>query len=87
MNTTYLTARQLRDALQLRDLTDPAAGPHAMQMLVSAIVTALTRRWSVPARWLRPSPLVAIEDNYDRLGFSRKQSPGTLDIPDTSARA
>ncbi|GGL68414.1 hypothetical protein GCM10011575_28770 [Microlunatus endophyticus] len=72
MNTTYLTARQLRDALQLRDLTDPAAGPHAMQMLVSAIVTALTRRWSVPARWLRPSPLVAIEDNYDRLGFSRE---------------
>lgn len=72
MNTTYLNAHQLRDALQLRDLTNPADGPHAMQSLVTDIVTALTGRWSVPDRWIRSSPLVAIEDNYDRLGFSRE---------------
>jgi phenylalanyl-tRNA synthetase alpha chain len=72
VDTTYLNARQLRDALQVRDLTNPAHGPHAMQVLLTDIVTALTHRWSIPDRWIRSSPLVAIEDNYDRLGFSRQ---------------
>jgi phenylalanyl-tRNA synthetase alpha chain len=32
---------ELRAALALRDLTDPAEGPHAMQLLLSEIVAAL----------------------------------------------
>lgn len=66
---TYLSLKQLTASLGLRDLTDPAAGPHAMQDLLDAVVEALTTEWGVPERWLRASPLVPVEDNYDRLGF------------------
>jgi phenylalanyl-tRNA synthetase alpha chain len=66
---TYLSSDQLATLLKLRDLTDPIDGPHAMQDLLGAVVDALTARWSTPERWLRVSPLVPVEDNYDRLGF------------------
>jgi phenylalanyl-tRNA synthetase alpha chain len=42
-----------------------------MQTLLAAAVEALTRRWSCPAVIHRPRPLVAVEDNYDRLGYDR----------------
>ena len=32
----YLTPTDLQSALSLRDLSDPAAGPHAMQEIVAA---------------------------------------------------
>ena len=66
---TYLSTENLTAALQLRDLTDPADGTHAMQQLLGNVVDALTQSWAIPARWVRTSPLVAVEDNYDRLGF------------------
>ena len=66
---TYLSTDQLSASLGMRDLTDPAAGPHAMQELLSSVVEALTSSWGVPERLTRVSPLVPVEDNYDRLGF------------------
>lgn len=57
-------------ALGVRDLTDPAQGPHALQLLVDEIVAAVTTRLAVPARSERSAPVVSIEDNYDRLGYS-----------------
>jgi phenylalanyl-tRNA synthetase alpha chain len=36
------------DALALRDLTDPAAGEHAVQHVVTALEAALTAAWHVP---------------------------------------
>ena len=66
---SYLSTENLTAALQLRDLTDPADGKHAMQQLLGNVVDALTQSWAIPARWVRTSPLVAVEDNYDRLGF------------------
>ena len=71
---SYLSAENLTAALQLRDLTDPADGKHAMQQLLGNVVDALTQSWAIPARWVRTSPLVAVEDNYDRLGFD----PGAI---------
>lgn len=35
----YLTSDQLSRALNIRDLTDPTQGGHAMQMLLDATVT------------------------------------------------
>ncbi|GAA0246100.1 hypothetical protein [Cryptosporangium japonicum] len=61
MNTSELVS-----ALRLRDLTDPAGGRHALQLLLDALVAA---DWGCPVRVLRPSPLVSVEDNYDRLGY------------------
>ena len=66
---SYLSTENLTAALQLQDLTDPADGKHAMQQLLGNVVDALTQSWAIPARWVRTSPLVAVEDNYDRLGF------------------
>lgn len=66
----YLTIGQLTSALSIRDLTDPAQGPHAMQDLLNSVVDRLSRMWSVPATVHRTTPLVATADNYDRLGYA-----------------
>jgi phenylalanyl-tRNA synthetase alpha chain len=60
-----ISTSELVRALSLRDLTDPALGPHAMQLLLDAIHAALP----VPVRVHRGSPIVSIADNYDRLGY------------------
>jgi phenylalanyl-tRNA synthetase alpha chain len=67
--TSTLTPPDISAALSVRDLTDPAAGPHAMQALLAAAVDVLAARWGSAVRVRRPSPLVAVEDNYDRLGY------------------
>ena len=36
-----LDAQAVRDALAIRDLTDPAHGPHAMQLVVDTLAGAL----------------------------------------------
>ena len=64
-----LSIEQLRRALAIRDLTDPADGPHAMQFLIDDIVAALAARWAIPVVVHRASPIVSIADNYDRLGY------------------
>ncbi|MGM9471577.1 PheS-related mystery ligase SrmL [Pseudarthrobacter sp. YS3] len=67
---TYLSLPQLNAGLSLRDLSDPDAGPHAMQLLLADVVVSLERLWGVPSRTHRLNPLVATADNYDRLGYS-----------------
>jgi len=62
-----LSPEALEHALSLRDLTDPARGPHAMQRLVGAAVTALQEAWGCPVIEERAGPIVTIADNYDRL--------------------
>ena len=64
-----LTAPQLARDLALADLTDPADGPHAIQLLVAAAVTALTSAWGCEARWCRGPRVVTVADNYDHLGY------------------
>jgi phenylalanyl-tRNA synthetase alpha chain len=66
----YLTPTELQSALALRDLTDPAGGPHALQLLLDEMTSGLQRLWHVEASTHRLSPLVATADNYDRLGYS-----------------
>lgn len=68
--TNYLSTDQLSAALHLRDLTDPEQGPHAMQLLLADVRTALTDLWRIPVDTVRDSPIVAVADNYDRLGFT-----------------
>lgn len=67
---SILRADEVRRALSIRDLTDPAQGPHALQLLVNDAVSALVERWAIPARVHRASPIVSVADNYDRLGYS-----------------
>ncbi len=63
--------------LELRDLTDPAQGPHAVQLVLDLVVDALRRTWPSRVVLWRTHPIVSIEDNYDRLGYP----------PDAAARS
>ena len=67
---TYLTPTELQAAMELRDLSDPQQGPHAMSLLLADITRALESLWNIGAETHRLSPLVATADNYDRLGYS-----------------
>lgn len=64
-----ISAGDLARDLELRDLTDPSAGPHALQLLVTNAAETLSARWSCPVRTRRGNRLVTVEENYDRLGF------------------
>ena len=69
MSRTVLSPEALARALQLRDLSDPSQGPHAMQVLLTEVVAALEREWRCEVRWHRAHPIVSVEDNYDALGY------------------
>ncbi len=69
MPSPYLGVDALRRALLLPDLTDPADGPHALQLLVTAITTALADAWGCELNLHRCSPVVSVADNYDRLHY------------------
>ena len=56
--------------LPLRDLTDPAEGPHAIQLLIDLAVDALASAWGCAVRCCRGPRIVPIRDNYDNLGFT-----------------
>lgn len=62
-STQVLDASSIRRALDTRDLTDPAQGPHAMQLLVVQLEQALSQCWSVPTLRHRANPVVPVEDN------------------------
>ena len=60
---------QLQRDLGLRDLSDPAEGPHAIQILIGQAVAGLGRTWNCEVRWCRGPRIVPVADNYDRLGY------------------
>ncbi|MDT7800729.1 MAG: phenylalanyl-tRNA synthetase alpha chain [Actinomycetota bacterium] len=64
-----LTPAQLARDLAVRDLTDPAAGPHAIQLVADRAVAALTERWSCAVRRWPGNRIVTVADNYDNLGY------------------
>ncbi len=69
MSPDKLSAEAVRRALSVRDLTDPSTGPHAMQLLMDEILTALRLSWGCPVLVRRASPIVTVGDNYDRLHY------------------
>ncbi len=66
---TYLSPQQLRCDLAIRDLSDPAEGAHAIQVLIDRAVESLSLAWQCAVRWSRGSRIVPVADNYDRLGY------------------
>lgn len=67
MSKTHLSAEAIRNALAVRDLTDPAQGPHAVQLLLDQLEETLSQQWAVPIRRRRGHPVVSLAENYDRL--------------------
>jgi phenylalanyl-tRNA synthetase alpha chain len=64
-----LSPEQLASDLSVRDLSDPDAGPHAIQILLDRAVRALAGHWGCPVRWRRGERIVPVADNYDLLGY------------------
>jgi phenylalanyl-tRNA synthetase alpha chain len=64
-----LTSDEVARALTLRDLTDPAEGPHALQRLIDDVVATLRRAWRCDVVVYRGTRIVPITDNYDALGY------------------
>jgi phenylalanyl-tRNA synthetase alpha chain len=64
-------------ALSKRDLSDPALGPHAVGLVVDNVRAAMARLWGGEPAVVRPSPVVRVADNYDRLHYP----------PDAAARS
>lgn len=60
---------ELERALSVRDLTDPAQGPHASQLVVDALTGNLCSAWGSELILVRESPVVSVEDNYENLGY------------------
>ena len=69
MEPKLLTADAYGQALALRDLTDSAHGPHALQLLLAEIVRALREAWNCDVVVHRAPPVVSLEDNYEQLGY------------------
>jgi phenylalanyl-tRNA synthetase alpha chain len=66
----YLNPVQVRRDLDVRDLSDPAEGAHAIQILIDRAVAGLGRAWGAEVRWCRGPRIVPVADNYDRLGYA-----------------
>jgi phenylalanyl-tRNA synthetase alpha chain len=66
---SYLDPVQLQRDLGMRDLSEPAEGPHAIQILISQGVERLSGAWKCEVRWCRGPRIVPVTDNYDRLGY------------------
>ncbi len=96
MPHAIISPSALREARALRDLTDPAQGPHAVQRVVEAAIAALRARWGCAVHVERADPVVTVADNYDRLlyppgaaardaRYTRYVAPGQLLRTQTSA--
>lgn len=72
MKVLTLTLEAIRQALTISDLTNPADGPHAMQIILHDIIQALESTWNCNTMMYRESPVVSIEDNYDRLKYPKE---------------
>jgi len=64
-----LSPVQLQRDLGMRDLSEPAEGPHAIQILIDRAAEKLSRAWNCEVRWCRGPRVVPVADNYDRLGY------------------
>ena len=66
----------LARALALRDLSDPAQGPHAVQRVLDAAVKALAATWRCEVAVHRASPVVPIATDRDPVAGD--EPPGTF---------
>ncbi|HVK72715.1 MAG TPA: hypothetical protein VM734_05320 [Kofleriaceae bacterium] len=69
MHHPALDVTRLAAALSLRDLTDPASGRHAMQLVLDELVAALAAWSGATVRVHRAPPVVSARNNYDRLYY------------------
>jgi phenylalanyl-tRNA synthetase alpha chain len=65
----YIEMNKLQEYLEIKDLTNPLQGKHAMQELMKKIVNAIEVSMECNIQVHRKSPIVRLEDNYDLLNY------------------
>lgn len=65
-----ISSEQLDRALSLRDLSDPADGPHAIQLIVQKLEDAIAAEYGVPVIRDGGPRIVSVADNYDGLRYA-----------------
>jgi phenylalanyl-tRNA synthetase alpha chain len=69
---TLLTQAELAKSLSIPDLTDSNVTPdHALQKLIHLAQVALKNHWQGAIQTIRTSPMVPVENNYDRLNYPK----------------
>jgi len=69
MERTLIGPDAYREALAVRDLTDAAQGQHAMQHLVSEVISRLRDAWRCAVIVQRSHPVVSVAENYELLEY------------------
>lgn len=70
MKTSTLSQERLAKALAIKDLSDPANGIHAVNLIVNRILDYLTQKEGWPKPEIRrTSPISSVENDFDRLYF------------------
>ncbi len=71
MHSSRLSPSQLARDLAIPDLSDPADGPHAIQLVAGLAVAGLAAAYQPEPviRWCRGPRIVPVADNYDNLGY------------------
>jgi phenylalanyl-tRNA synthetase alpha chain len=65
-----MSFERLRDSLAVPDLTEPANGLHAVNIVVGAIQKLLKGSYDVSVEEIRASPQISVKENFDDLLFS-----------------
>ena len=70
MKTGIISKERLARSLAIKDLSDPANGIHAINMVVSKILDYLTKKEGWPKPEIRRmGPISSVENDFDRLYF------------------
>ncbi len=69
MQIKKINIEQLRNAINLKDLSNPSDGQHAMQIIMQDILDALKDTWGCKIKIHREIPIVSIDENYNALNY------------------
>jgi phenylalanyl-tRNA synthetase alpha chain len=71
MKAMTMSPEKVKQALAIKDLTDPQNGIHAINLLIERIRTSLSQKegWSTPDLRRSASPISSVTNDFDRLYF------------------
>lgn len=69
MSIVPITPEYLERSLAVRDLSDPANGPHAIQMVLESVLEKLHTAWHCATQVHRANPIISVHQNYERLRY------------------
>lgn len=70
MKIQHLTTEELKKSLNIKDLTDPKEGTHAINLMIDEILINL-QKMGIDPEIIRNNPIVSVKDNYDNLYYPK----------------